>query len=769
MYPLVGRSRSAVGNARATSTRAALAAALVLVASPAAGQGWIDPVPGRMSADWGVVKLRTEVHVRVLDRVAEIEVEEWFENRGGGLGEGDYVYPLPGEAVFSNFSLYQGDEELRGETMDADRARAIYEEIVRQQRDPALIELIGHGMVRARVFPFQPGETRRITMRYTQVLERAGDALVFRYAAGGATAGGVRLVPTPVPTPEVRPGVRRAPIQVPLTFELTVEDGTRFRDPFSPTHELEVRRNGGSLRVRPESELAGDFTLFLPLARGLVGVSLVTHRPSAGEDGYFMLTLSPGDPARDDATPRDIVAVVDVSGSMSGSKMRQTQDALRQLLGSLAPRDRFRLVSFSNRVATYRDEWTHATPDELARARRWVDDLDATGGTNISAALTEAFRLESPADRLPIVVFLTDGLPTVEETNPEAIAERAERQRSRTRVFAFGVGYDVNTYLLDRLSDAGRGATEYVTPDQSVEDAVGRLAAKVQHPVLTDLVIDGAPVDLREIHPGELPDLFAGEDLIVLGRYRAERGDARGDVRIRGRRGGQTERFTSAVTFAAHSNANDYLPRIWASRKVGELMQEIRLNGPNAELVDEVRATALRYGILTEWTSHLVQEPGMVAMDRDGMMRAQPMAPPPAMATGQGAVMSSRAEAARRRTSNAAEMAAADVAVEERLEAQVSGRSSGEERRVVAGRIFTLRDGVWRDPAAREDARTLRIRPFSEAYFELIRLLPEIEPVLRELGTVTIGGGSLTLAFVEDGGARLTGDRSALVRDFRAR
>ena len=761
-----------------TLTRAARLAALTLGpalalatdAAPAAAQGWIEPIPGRI-ADWGVVKLRTEVHVRVLDRVAEIEVEEWFENRGGGLGEGDYVYPLPGEAVFSNFSLYQGDEELRGETMDAERARAIYEEIVRRQRDPALIELIGHGMVRARVFPFQPGETRRITMRYTQVLDRAGDALVFRYAAGSATPGSVVPTPRPRPMPEeARPSIGRgAQSNVPLTFELEAEDGARFRDPFSPTHELEVSREGGRLRVRPERAMAGDFALFLPLARGLVGMSLVTHRPSANEDGYFMLTLSPGQPRVEDATPRDVVAVVDVSGSMSGAKMRQTQDALRQLLGSLGPRDRFHLVAFSNRVATYRNDWTQATPEQLTSARRWVDGLVATGGTNISGALAEAFRLDSPADRLPIVVFMTDGLPTVEETNPEVIAARAERDRERTRVFAFGVGFDVNTYLLDRLSDAGRGATEYVTPEQDVEEAVARLAAKVQHPVLTDITIDGAPVELVELYPGELPDLFAGEELVVLGRYRARDDDARGDVRIRGTRGGAVERFANAVLFPEHSNAHDYLPRLWASRKVGELMQQIRLNGHNQELVDEVRETALRYGILTEWTSHLVQEPGMVAFEGDMRLQSAPAAPPPPSASsGQGAVMSSQREAARRSASTVGQMAAADAVAEERLEAAVGNGAAGSQTRVVAGRLFTLRDSVWTDLSASSEARTLRIRPFSEAYFELIRMLPELEPILRELDTVTIGGGRITLAFVEDGGARLTGDRAALVRDFRA-
>jgi hypothetical protein len=220
-------------------SRVALAAvaALTLV-SPLRAQGWIEPMPGRV-ADWGVVKLRTEVHVTVLDRVAEIEVEEWFENRGGGIGEGDYVYPLPGEVVFNNFSLYQGDEELRGETMDAERARAIYEEIVRRQRDPALIELIGHGMVRARVFPFQPGETRRITMRYTQVLERAGDALVFRYAAGSATPGNV-AGPRPVPMRRGAPG--RAPRHVRRAAD--VRAGGRGRHPIPRPVLADARARG---------------------------------------------------------------------------------------------------------------------------------------------------------------------------------------------------------------------------------------------------------------------------------------------------------------------------------------------------------------------------------------------------------------------------------------------------------------------------------------------------------------------------------------------
>ena len=222
--------------------------ALLLAAAPAVAQGWIEPP--RHLPNGTVTKLRTAVHVTITGRIAQVEVEEWFRNDGHGLGEGDYLYPLPGEAVFSNFSLFQGDRELRGETMDATEARSIYEEIVRRRRDPALIELVGHGIIRSRIFPINPGETRKITLRYTQLMNRAGDALQFRYAAGSRNIA--RLTAR-------SPHLAHGPIgadSVPLTFVLEAEAGDRFRDPFSPTHRVRVERDDGHLRVRPEEETA---------------------------------------------------------------------------------------------------------------------------------------------------------------------------------------------------------------------------------------------------------------------------------------------------------------------------------------------------------------------------------------------------------------------------------------------------------------------------------------------------------------------------------
>jgi Ca-activated chloride channel family protein len=723
----------------------------ILLAAPLAAQGWIEPPPDRVP-QFGVVKVRTAVSVRVTGRVALVEVEEWFRNDGGGLGEGDYLYPLPGEAVFSNYSLFQGDQELRGETMDAGQARAIYEEIVRRKKDPALIELVGHGLIRARVFPINHGETRKITLRYTQVLDRAGEALQFRYAAGGRYGGMVRREGVTNPTRQVEPA--------PLSFTLTADSADLYRDPFSPTHQVQVARVDGRLRVRPTSDLTGDFALFLPFARSLVGITLAMHRPIA-EDGYFMLTLSPGQPDGD-VLPRDVTVVLDVSGSMSGSKLEQAKDAIRQLLGSLSGDDRFRLLAFSNGIRAHSMEWSRATTDELRAAREWVESLRADGGTNIAGALEEAFRLESSEERLPIVLFLTDGLPSVGEQNPERIAQQAEDDRGRHRVFAFGVGHDVNTYLLDRLSAAGRGTTQYVEPGEDVEQALSVRAAKIQHPVLVELAMHTSPVELTEVYPMTLPDLFAGEELVIFGRYQAD-GEESGRVAIEGRRGNRAELFSTTATFVAHSDANDYIPRLWASRKIGFLSQQLRLHGPNDELVEEIRKTALRYGLLSEYTSYLVQEPMEFADGRGVIPPPDRFARPnaqPAAATGASAVRQAKRDQVRREAVSEGEL---DSANEEMLLAGHLGQA-----RHVSGRLFKDVEGVWTDLMHTDSLRTVRVELFSEAYFAVLEALPELAAYVSEFETLLVAGERLSIRF-GDAGATTVSESGLrrLVQEFR--
>jgi Ca-activated chloride channel family protein len=509
-------------------------------------------------------------------------------------------------------------------------------------------------------------------------------------------------------------------------------------------------------------------------------MSVATHRPNS-ESGYFMLTVVPA-PTDIASVARDVTVILDVSGSMSGSKLDQAKRALNQLLGSLRGQDRFRLASFSSTVSTYERGWTQATRDEVADARRWVDGLSASGGTNIADALDEAFRLSGDPERLNVVLFLTDGLPSVGEQNPERLAQLAERTRGNARVFAFGVGYDVNTYLLDRLSAAGRGTTQYVQPGEDVEEALGRLVTKISHPVLTDLELAEAPVRLTELYPQRLPDLFAGEELVLFGRYSGERGGVNdgdgwaapsrasttGRLVLTGRRAGRTERFEVRVTFPDHQRDNDYIPRLWAARKIGALTQSIKLNGSNPEVEREIRETALRYGLLTEYTSYLVQEPMDIAARTRGLggrgfaLDEVVVTAAPAAASGQGAV--ARAEQAR------ANREAKSVAAVNAAEMQITRRADGPTTRAVAGRVFLLKDRLWTDLWHADSLPVVGVVPFSTAYFALLERLPELKAYWSEMDRVLVSGKHVSIALDEHGRAQATvAELDRLARDFRGR
>jgi len=507
-------------------------------------------------------------------------------------------------------------------------------------------------------------------------------------------------------------------------------------------------------------------------------MTVASHRPSS-EPGYFMLTLSPGE-SNSGAMARDVTVAVDVSGSMSGVKISQARAAVRQTLNSLGRQDRFRLIAFNSGVTTYRNEWTQATGSDVDAAQRWVDDLRADGGTNIADALRETFRMESSEGRLPIVLFLTDGIPSVGEQNPERIADQADRSHGRGRVFAFGVGYDVNTYLLDRLSVAGRGSTQYVEQDGNVEQAVGQLVAKISRPVLTDLEIVGSPARFSEVYPARLPDLFAGEELVIFGRYAAD-ADRSGAIEITGRRNGRQERFDVDVRFPGHELSNDYLPKLWAARKIGALTQTLKLQGGNTELEREIRETALRYGILSEFTSYLVQEemladgrPRPVPMDRaqrsSGDKVAANIAPgamgaPSAPASvGRQAVVAAEAARARREAKTKDEL----DQLEAKLVRDENERGAALNKRQVGGRWFSKEGTVWVNGPARAGVRAVTIAPFSPAYFALVQALPEIKPYLVAFEEVQLAGRSVTIRVGQGGLTQLDGsDLARLVREFR--
>jgi Ca-activated chloride channel family protein len=704
---------------------ATLAASLTI---PLSAQGWIDVErrPNVSLPASPVLRISSQVRVQVDGRVARVEVEEQFRNNGGGIAEGMYLYPMPGEAVFTDFSLWMGEEEVRGEMMHADQARGIYEEIVRRLKDPALLTLEGHGLIRARVFPIQPGETRKVVLRYTQMLDRSGDALRLRYSIGNRDRGRDR-----------GRGDGGSGFRDQFSLRVTLPETEELGTPYSPTHQLTTRRMGERVVVSLDPEASGDVELFIPLRRGLVGTSLITHAPG-GEPGFFMLLLAPPQMEEGEVIPRDLSLVVDVSGSMSGVKMDQAKAAILQTLGTLRPTDRFRLVAFSSAVRNFRPGFVPATAENIAAARRFAENLTANGGTNIEGALNAVLDRAASEERLTIIIFLTDGIPSVGEQAPDRIAEAAGSRIGRNRIFTVGVGHDVNTYLLDRLAKEGRGSAEYVAPDADVEVAVGSLASKIQHPALVNLRIVQSPVNLIQSYPNDLPDLFFGEELVVFGRYR---GEGNGTLVIEGERNGRRERFTARAVFPAGEDDNDFIPKLWASRRIGELTRQIRIEGASENLVKQVRDLGLRYGILTEYTSYLVQEPGSadrpILVPRDEVTTRQQIGVNSAPSAQTGAGAFARADASAK-MSSAGTVAETEVFAE-RLMRDLSNQSSQPMRRA-GSKMFQLLNQVWVDIVHRDSLAVTDVAPFSEAYFALVRALPELSQYLAVGEQVLISG-----------------------------
>lgn len=730
---------------------------MLALPSIAAAQGWIEPDtrPGPVRPPaWRVSRVATSIRATVEGRVARIEVEEQFRNDGSGIAEGTYHYPLAGEAVFQSLSLWMGETEMRGELMDAAKARAIYEAIVRQRRDPALVTLAGHQLLRAQVFPIQPGETRKVVLRFTQVLERQGDALRWRYALGPEERGSAR--------PDIR---------------LTLREPARFGRPFSPTHALLV--SGADDRTVTVSDAArGDVEVFLPLQSTAPGLSVVTHAPG-GEDGYFLLYVTPPELSESQRIGRDLTLVVDVSGSMSGPKLVQAKAALHQVLATLAPRDRFRLISFSSGVHAFREGFTVANPAALEAARAWTSALVADGGTNIEGALQEALRTtrgdDARGDNLRMLVFLTDGVPSVGQTQPERLAALAAQQAATTRVFTIGIGTDVNTYLLERMAQDGRGAADFVPPDGNVEQTVGNLARKLRAPALVDLQVVSSPARIVSLEPVRLPDLFSGQELVVLGRYQ---GSGSGPLVIEGRRDGQRVRVSTTVEFAARDDDHEYVSTLWAARRIGALTRTMRLEGSTPARIEEITALALRHGIVTEYTAYLVQEPVVASAQtllgsnllrrgetgRASRASSAAAAPPASAQTGVGAFQVAQTSADYASANSASEARKFSDRAQVRFDSVASNPS---RERVIGGRRFAALGTGWSDINQRAQ-RIVTVEAFSPAYFALLKALPELRDAAVLGDDVLVAGKSVSVRIHRTGQTTMAGsDVMQVAKDFR--
>lgn len=542
------------------------------------------------------------VSVEIEDQVATTEVDQCFANPNPSDLEGTYIFPLPEAAAVSKFSLFLGGKEVEAELLDRDRAREIYESIVRRMQDPALLEYVGRGAVRARVYPIPARGEARVKISYQQVLPADGGVCEYRYPLSTEKWSAE-------PLEEAR-------------VDVTIRDPKgAVANVFSPTHGVRVSAlaDGATRASWSASRTLSDrdFVLYFHKRRSdeALGVTVVTHKPP-GEDGYFLLLVSPAaDLAADELMAKDVVFVLDTSGSMAGAKMEEARAALRYCLESLAPRDRFALIDFSTEVRMFggEDGLREASAGAVEAALAYVDGLKARGGTDIHGALLRALALEGRPGVPFLVVFVTDGEPTIGVTDRATIekavaqARAARPDRDEVRLFVFGCAGERNELdadFLDRLVEANRGAREYVAASESIELNVSRFFDKVGAPVFSNVAIDVPGAEVHDLYPRPVPDLFRGGEVAIVGRYRA--GGARA-VRLRGKIAGRAVEVAAGARFGTAATA-PFLPRLFALRKVAYLLDQIRLHGEKAELKDEVVRLAKEHGILTPYTSWLVME-----------------------------------------------------------------------------------------------------------------------------------------------------------------
>lgn len=671
---------------------------LLLAATPVFADGIIIPeppicidcpVPPPPEPVWLTIKYH-RVNVTIKDQVAVTRVDQVFVNESQWQIEGTYVFPLPADAAVSDFSMWVDGQKHEGELLDREQARRIYEEIVRQRRDPALLEYVDRGAFRVSIFPIPPGAERRVELSYSQVLPMDGGLVRYTY-----------------PLDTERFSAR--PLED-VAVSVSLESPDPIKAIYSPSHKVDVERDG-EYRARVGYEERDvlpdqDFALVYTVSPEDVGLSLLSHKDGAG-DGFFLMLVAPKVEVDPQAViEKDVLLILDTSGSMEGEKLEQAKEALIFVLNHLNEGDRFNITDFSTGVRQFARNPQPVSQTHEATA--WVRELTANGGTDINRALLETLS-GVDSERPSIVVFLTDGQPTEGEVETERILDNVtDSTRSNVRLFTFGVGNDVNTILLDTLAQEQRGTSAYVRPGERIDETVSAFYAKVSLPLLADVNIEVDGVYIEDIYPYPLPDLFAGTQLVVVGRYR-EGGPAM--IWLDGNVNGQAQRFAFEGFFET-LGGDRFIPRLWATRKIGYLLNQIRLHGESQELVDEIVELSVRYGIVTPYTSYLVQEDADV-LTREGrqdlaLRELENLATAPPAAAGAKAV----------------DEAVNKAAIES---AEFAETPSDEAVKIVGDKTFVNRNGVWTDTTFDPSSfSTSKIGFGGDAYFDLLSARPEL-------------------------------------------
>jgi Ca-activated chloride channel family protein len=744
MQPAISVLRSIASGRRLFLWCAALITAVILPGICSAdGLIVIDDPPHVVPGHFSFAPLSVSYHrvtVSVTDLVAVTTVDEEFYNPNRERLEGTYIFPLPEGASIDRFSMDIGGKMMDAELLPADKARSLYEDIVRKMKDPALLEYVGRGAFKLRVYPIEPMSGKRIRITYSQLLKSDAGIVEYTY---------------PLNTEKFS----SAPVKD-VSVKVTLDGREQLKSVFCPSHPAEIRRDGDrravvgweDRNVWPDT----DFKVIFSRTPNPMGIDLVTSR-QPGDDGYFMLLASPGAAPAGAIQPKDICFVLDTSGSMAGPKLEQAKKALLFCLANLGAGDRFEIIRFSTETEPLFSRLVPADKAHVAQASAFVDDLRPIGGTAIQEALARALALQpgaGAAARPYMVIFLTDGLPTIGEIREDPLVDSVRGAGKATRIFTFGIGTDVNTHLLDRISSVTRAASQYVLPKEDIEVKVSSFYSKIRDPVLTNLTLSFTNPSIRvtQLQPSVLPDLFNGDMLVVFGRYS---GSGAAAATISGTFNGTPRQFSADVSFPSQTSGESFVPRLWATRRVGWLLDEMRMHGESSELKDEVIRLSRDFGIVTPYTAYLVLEDEArrsvpvnlrsyqeMEKDRDAMDNAKTRLD---SVRREAASEESRAGASAVENSQAMQglmsvmsvpQAAPAAGLAKKAAPSMTGGEGGyraaqaqnyaQQVRVVGGRAFYQNGAIWTDSSAqsRRGLAQRQVRFGSTEYFDLLKKSP---------------------------------------------
>jgi len=557
------------------------------------------------------------VLVDILESMATTTIEIQLQNSSNRRQEAELIFPVPDGAVVRGFAYDGPGRMITAEVLPRDEAKRIYERLVAKIRDPALVEFIGYNLIRSSVFPIEAGGRQKVRLTYEHLLEVDGNRVDY-----------------------ILPRTESLDYKVPWDIKVTIKTKRPISTVYSPTHKLvglkqldliSMHDTQGPIIVTTQTECPvtepGPFRLSYLLQDNGVTASMFAYPDEKVGGGYFLLLAGlPIEAVSNTDTPaikREVTLVIDRSGSMRNEKIEQVKEAALQIIAGLKKGEAFNVILYSNTVERFSDKPVIKTTDTEKAAQAYIEGITAMGGTNIYDALHEALRQEPTDGMLPIVLFLTDGLPTVGQTSEVVIRNLVLQSNPyNRRVFTFGVGLDVNAPLLEKIADGSRAKAEFVLPQEDVEVSIGKVFKRLTGPILADpkleIVADDGQVALgrtRDIIPGKPPDLFEGDQLLLLGQYVGTKPIT---FRISGNYLGAQRTFKFTFKLTKADVKNGFVPRLWASRKIAELIDMVRqmgadnttnCNNPKAkELVDEIVRLSTEFGILTEYTAFLARE-----------------------------------------------------------------------------------------------------------------------------------------------------------------